>query len=940
MIYLRNDDIAYDTNPNDLKQFCEIVDKFGGFYKIVHAVNTDGKVVYHEKSNEMIKALSIENIIDNKELINFLYTRKDKDLFCTHGKLHLHCTELKDFKEFAEESLIELKKLPFVTTKNLIPWFVYPFNEHNTNTDNILEDLDLIPMHDKNSQHLEHLAMGLKVENDLGILRLHSWRFSKNPTLLLNTLSTTLFLNNEQVYNSQEVADHYLNEKEELQKPEQTILKKFKNQFKDMNMLDLGVGTGRTTKFFADLVKEYVGVDYSAKMIDICKDKFKLKCFINSDIKQMDFFEDNYFDFILGSFNVIDYLSYEDRLTALFEIKRICKNNGFFCFSSHNIQSQSTLKGNGAIINDAGLNYKLVTYYIKPSEEVAQLEKIGFKNIEVYDLAGNIINDTDLDSVKDCWLYYLCQKEENKLNIKVVTNQIEFNKLHTEWNKLLSNSKANNFFLTWEWLYNWWIEYNSQLFILSVYELDQLVGIAPFIKEDNKICFMGTGMICSDYLDIICLKDKEFKVCEAIFNYLKSIDFQEIFLRDILESSLTIQYLALNYKCFDIKVGLCTKCPYINLNTLGVNYFKSLHKKIQKNIRYYDNKLPKDIQFITAVNENELDKYMKALTELHKKRWDTQDSKDGFTDRLIKLHFKIAPILFKKGWLQFYALEDKDKIIAILYCFRYNNKIYFYQSGFDPEYSNLSPGFLTIVKAIQYSIIEGLNEFDFIRGASDYKYKLARQERSTLWLSIHKAEFVNYPNFYDLTNFQPLASLQLTDVGFMEKSNEEYSIIKEFIKKPNKVLDLGCGLSRMSVFLNWQWQDPNIKFILADFNQINKNLTYGWNPKEDIYNDLNQTTEFVKKHGLKNFEIFDLKEDLTKLKDIDLVYSFLAVGFHFPIEPYIKNLLKITSSKCQFIFGVRKGKYKIEDFQQYFNIVKIFPSKSEEDILLLEERRG
>ena len=38
-------------------------------------------------------------------------------------------------------------------------------------------------------------------------------------------------------------------------------------------MLDIGVGTGRTTMHFAGLVKEYVGVDYSSALIQACPEK-------------------------------------------------------------------------------------------------------------------------------------------------------------------------------------------------------------------------------------------------------------------------------------------------------------------------------------------------------------------------------------------------------------------------------------------------------------------------------------------------------------------------------------------------------------------------------------------------------------------------------------------------------------------------------------------
>ena len=46
---------------------------------------------------------------------------------------------------------------------------------------------------------------------------------------------------------------------------------------------------------------------------------------------------------------------------------------------------------------------------------------------------------------------------------------------------------------------------------------------------------------------------------------------------------------------------------------------------------------------------------------------------------------------------------------------------YFYQSGFDPAYSKLSPGTVMIAHAIRRAIEGGYTTFDFLRGDEAYK---------------------------------------------------------------------------------------------------------------------------------------------------------------------------------------------------------------------------
>jgi ubiquinone/menaquinone biosynthesis C-methylase UbiE len=256
-------------------------------------------------------------------------------------------------------------------------------------------------------------------------------------------------ISNQKTYETEDIIRSYFL-KDELQKPEETILNILKDGLKNMRMLDIGVGGGRTTIHFAPLVRQYIGIDYSKNMIGACKKRFPefagKDYFKICDASNMAIFENNYFDFILFSFNGIDYISHEDRIKALKEIKRISKSNGYFCFSSHNlntdIENNFNIKftnnpvkllyriyyyllfkfltknfkrlqktSNYLIINDGARKFRLKTYYIKPVEQINQLAALGFKDIRVYSLSeGNEIkNKFSLNTLKDSWLYYLCR---------------------------------------------------------------------------------------------------------------------------------------------------------------------------------------------------------------------------------------------------------------------------------------------------------------------------------------------------------------------------------------------------------------------------------------------------------------------------------------------------------------------------------------------------
>jgi ubiquinone/menaquinone biosynthesis C-methylase UbiE len=228
-----------------------------------------------------------------------------------------------------------------------------------------------------------------------------------------------------------------------LDKPEVMLLYKFWEKLKNMRMLDIGVGGGRTTFYFAPRVRSYVGIDYSEKMVEICKKRFPNLNFSQCDVRNMQIFKDDYFDLVLFSFNGIDSIDHDDRLTALREIKRVCKKSGgVFFFSSHNLNfvpywfsfkysldpfitcrnlyKYILLKFKNinvdyekgyVIINDGAHNFKFKQYYISPKEQIRQLKNVGFKDISIYKFNSGteITNQNELQNDIDPWVHYLCE---------------------------------------------------------------------------------------------------------------------------------------------------------------------------------------------------------------------------------------------------------------------------------------------------------------------------------------------------------------------------------------------------------------------------------------------------------------------------------------------------------------------------------------------------
>ncbi len=109
---------------------------------------------------------------------------------------------------------------------------------------------------------------------------------------------------------------------------------------KNLTILDVGVGGGRTSQALAAGAKRYVGVDYIDEMVDACKRRFPSLEFQQGDAATLEQFGDSEFDRVVFSFNGIDTLAPDEkRLDALKAFHRVLKKNGILIFSSHNAQA-------------------------------------------------------------------------------------------------------------------------------------------------------------------------------------------------------------------------------------------------------------------------------------------------------------------------------------------------------------------------------------------------------------------------------------------------------------------------------------------------------------------------------------------------------------------------------------------------------------------------
>jgi SAM-dependent methyltransferase len=104
----------------------------------------------------------------------------------------------------------------------------------------------------------------------------------------------------------------------------------------DKPILDIGMGAGRTTPLLRTISEDYVAIDFSAAMVDLCKQRFPDVRAELGDGRDLSAFDDSSFSLVVFSFCGIDAVDHVDRQKVLSEVYRVLRPGGVFLFSTHN----------------------------------------------------------------------------------------------------------------------------------------------------------------------------------------------------------------------------------------------------------------------------------------------------------------------------------------------------------------------------------------------------------------------------------------------------------------------------------------------------------------------------------------------------------------------------------------------------------------------------
>jgi len=343
--------------------------------------------------------------------------------------------------------------------------------------------------------------------------------------------------------------------------------------------------------------------------------------------------------------------------------------------------------------------------------------------------------------------------------VNVINDPGTFRGLRGEWDRLLEQSPARSIFLSWEWLFYWWIHFGKgkELHVILFRDEDtkQLCGIAPFCRDEVKkynyvnirrMKFLGVDRVGSDFLDFIILPGREAAVFAALGRHLAAhrLLWDVVEISDVDKRSTTTRHMREHLrKQFGYFERPGATCPYIRLPGDYKEYIRSLSMKMRSELRKKTRKVEENRELTIVVHspgENLMEVFDQMFV-LHDKGFRYQgcgaNAESSFRGEDIRrFHYDIVPGFAAAGWLTMISLMHRMTRIGSIYAFQYKDRMFCYQTGYDRRWDRWSIGTVLLGHSIKDSIARGLAEFHFLRGKEDYKSRWTSDVNKTTSITV------------------------------------------------------------------------------------------------------------------------------------------------------------------------------------------------------------
>ena len=336
------------------------------------------------------------------------------------------------------------------------------------------------------------------------------------------------------------------------------------------------------------------------------------------------------------------------------------------------------------------------------------------------------------------------------MQVAIVDMLQAFEALRERWNALAEAATHASIFSTWMWQWYWWRHYGGAhaLRILVVEDAGELVGLVPLYIQRvspfpglpvGMLRFMGTGGDTSpDDLDALIRPGYEAQVAPLLAHHLvhKLGGWDIAHVTDMHADSEFRAALrtAFGQARLEMEESVSARIAYASLPQTWDEYLAAMHRDRRYTVRNTRRKFEGQpgARFFLWDDAATMDAAVDRLIALHHLRWQRKGEEHAFSSpEYMHFHRDVIRACHQQGHLRMYCMEADGAVMAMYYCYRFRDAVYYFQGGFDQHYERLRPGLCLMGYAIEHAITEGNRVFDMLRGDYDYKRQWAKETRET-----------------------------------------------------------------------------------------------------------------------------------------------------------------------------------------------------------------
>ncbi|MDY6833883.1 MAG: GNAT family N-acetyltransferase [Chloroflexota bacterium] len=302
------------------------------------------------------------------------------------------------------------------------------------------------------------------------------------------------------------------------------------------------------------------------------------------------------------------------------------------------------------------------------------------------------------------------------------------------FDSLASHQSAPENQLNWDclfvlpsWLKAWWNQFTTgtKPYLLTARDDNFIIGMAPLHIKENTASFMGSTDVC-DYQDFITVPGKEAIFFQVLLDHLKQEGIHSLILEHVRPESATMTHLMdiAQERGYKVLVQEDSSSSELVLPLTWDDYLSQLATKQRHEINRRLRRMHEAGDVVYRVLQNE-EAYPEFETTFFRLFLDSREDKRTFmTPQMHEFFLAFSKAMSELGIFRLGILEINAVPVAATTCFVWNSTTYLYNSGYNPEYSDLSVGLMSKVLCIKWSIEIGHKMFDFLKGSEKYKYHL------------------------------------------------------------------------------------------------------------------------------------------------------------------------------------------------------------------------